>query len=205
VTEVYKGTEILIIPPTEKEQFSDFTISMVKENGKLNLTGKNKNPGAEFAQYDLIVDPKKWLVVERRYHGKNFVSSSISQFENFKGKRYPVKIETVNNEDAAASFKSLVEMEYQEIEGYWLVKKITYRFDKLNTGEKITGPVELDFSDCRINPTINPETFKGEKIIFVTPEGAPLQASPPVEVKRINSRPPGKNPQKNQKSKVTGN
>jgi len=177
VSEVFQGTEILIMPSTEQEQFSSFNLSLQKENGKLTVVGKNPDPQSDFVQYDLMVKPRSWLITGRKFYSKGSVSDSRPYFEVWKGKCCMTRIETVHEEGSEASFRSLVEMEYQEAGGYRLLKKMTYTYTKLSTGDKMIGPVELDFSDYKINQGINIDLFKGGKIMFLNPEPSP-QAAP---------------------------
>lgn len=178
VSEVFQGTEILIIPPTEQEQFSNFHTTLQKPGGNLLVVGKNPDLQSDFVQYDLMVKPRSWLITGRKFYGKGFVSDSKPYFESWKGKRYMTRIETVNEQGSEASFRNLVEMEYQEVEGFWLLKKMTYTYTRLRTGEKMIGPVELNFSNYRINQGINIDLFKGGKIMFLNPEPGPGAITP---------------------------
>lgn len=179
IYEVFNGTDILIMPPSEEKQFEAFTLSLLKEKGKLEVSGVNPDRDSDFREYHLVVNPKDWMILQRRFVAKNFASNSVPAFELYKGKRYPVKIETVQDAKDGPGFKSLVEISYQELGGYWLVKKLTYSFTMADTGEKAVGPVELNFENCRINPLLSPDFFKDGKVKFESPEpGARLIPQP---------------------------
>jgi len=170
VLQVFKGTDILIIPPTETEQFEGFHLSLKKEKGKIEIMGTNPSPEKGLYQYNLVVEPGSWLIVERRFFGKGFISYSRPHYQLWKGKRYLVRIDTLQDREEGEDFRSWVKLEYQEIEGFWLVKKLTYKFEVASTGERVVGPVEIILTDCLINPPVLPERFKEGKIKFVNPE-----------------------------------
>jgi len=168
VGQVFEGTDIVIMPITEQSQFDHFRVTLERERGRLTVVGKDSDPKSTFPQYDLVVEPRSWLIVERRFYGGTFVSVSKPYFQSWKGLRYPVKIETVHDE-GEMSYRSLVEMQYQEIKGHLLLDKMTYTFEKPD-GQKMVGPVRLFFSEFELNPNIPPDFFQGGKISFFNPE-----------------------------------
>jgi hypothetical protein len=183
ISEVFKGTDILVMPPSEQKQFEPFTLSLQKENDKLVVTGINPDKKSDFAEYYLTVNPKNWMVLERKFVSKEFISRSTPYFDTWKDKRYVVKIETTQDlkekSEEETGFQSLVEVSYQEVDGYRLVKTLTYRFTKPGTGEKVVGPVELNFENCKINPTTPREFSMPGKVVFTEPQNAPRMIPEP--------------------------
>jgi len=176
IREVVNGTDILVMPPSEQKQFEPFKLSLRKDDKKLVVVGVNPDQNSEFREYHLTVNPRDWMILQRKFVGRNFVSNSTLSFEVWKGKRSPVKIETlqeITKKDPGQEepdFKSLVEISYQELEGYRLVKRLTYSFSRPDTGEKVVGPVELDFENCRINAKLPPDFSKQPAVIFMETE-----------------------------------
>jgi len=203
IKEVVSGTDILIMPPTEQKQFEPFKLSLQKDQQKLVLVGVNQDQNSEFREYHLTVNPRGWMILERKFVGKRFVSNSTLAFEDWKGKRFPVKIETVqeitekDQSKEEPEFRSLVEISYQEVDGYRLVKNLTYRFTKLDTGEKVIGPVELNFENCKINPSLPAEFSKPGKVVFIGPVNEPRMIPEPV-------KPVKKSPEPKAKAKPSG-
>jgi len=169
VLQVFKGTDILIVPPTEAKQFEGLHLSLKKEKGKIEIMGTNPFPKKELYQYNLVVEPDSWLIVERKFFGKDFISYSRPHYQLWKGKRYPTRIDTLQDREEGEDFKSWVKLEYQEIEGFWLVKKLTYKFELAEGGARVVGPVEINLADCQINPPVSPDRFKQGKFKFINP------------------------------------
>lgn len=166
VWNVFKGTDILIIPETIREQFADFELSMKKEQDKVIITGMNKDPKSDFKQYEILVDPGRWLILEQRFYGPNFISYTKPEFKVWKRKLYLTKIDTLQDNQENPDFKISVEINYQGIAGVWLVKSIIYQSELADTGERISGPVEILFDDCKVNQEISPENFDKAKVKF---------------------------------------
>jgi len=163
---VFKGTDILIIPATQKEQFADFELSMKKEQDKVIIVGINKDPKSDFKQYEILVDPGKFIILEQKYYGPNFTSYTKPEFKRWKRKLYLTKIDTLQQNQQSPDFKISVEVKYQNLEGFWLVKSIIYKSEIADTGERISGPVEILFDDCKVNKEISPENFDKAKVKF---------------------------------------
>ena len=169
VAKVFLGTDILIVPSTEKEQFEQFTLSLGKVKQGLLLIGVNPKPEEELQKYELTVAQRKYQVRERKYYSRTSISTSRPVYGEWKGKRCLTRIDTVTDNFGSADRSSKVELEYQEVEGYRLVKKIRYSFSKSQSGEVVVGPVEVDLSDCQINPPLDPSLFTGPEIKFIEP------------------------------------
>jgi len=190
-----QGVEIFIIPQTEKDQLAPFKLSLKKEKGKLTVVGTSPDPDAGFRQYDLVVDPKNWLILERVYYFKQGVSYFTPKFEIRNNKRYLVRMDGLLDQ-GEEKFRFLAEMDYQDLQGFWLVKNLTYGFTKADTGEKVIGPVQIDFDNCKINPFISPQIFKGGRIEFleVKPEGPAIIK--PGKTAEPTAEKPGSTPSK---------
>jgi len=170
IKEVFKGTDILIIPPTEQEQFRGYKSTLSKKRGKIEIIGEDPNPKSELRKYCIVVEPKSWLIVQRKFYTKKFISYSTPRFALWKGKRYTTRIDTIQHIEGSEDFRSWVKLEYQELGGFWLVSKITYKFELAPSGKRVAGPVEIDFTNCRINPPIPIDRFEKGKMVFVEPE-----------------------------------
>lgn len=178
VWHIFKGTDILVIPPTEQEQFEGLLVSLKKTKGKLELLGINPDPKSDLRQYDLVLAPRKWLPVLRRFYGNGYVSFSRLEYQIWRGKRSLVKIDTFKDTDADTDFQTQVELEYQEIKGFRLVKRIFYQTGMAKTGNIFVGPIELIFEDCITNPPMPIDVFAtGEEVSFTDPEVSPAPGS----------------------------
>ncbi len=192
IGKVFSGTDILIVPATEKDQFDNFTLSLSKVKEGLLLTGTNPNAEEELQKYELKVTKRKYLVLERKYYSQEGISYSRPGYEVWKGKRYPTRIETLMDNLRGNDLSSKVELEYSEVDGYWLVKKIRYTFSRVPGGERVLGPVEVSLSDCKINPPISSEIFKGDEVTFIDPQVLPLPGET-GSPKKEKEPAPGKN------------
>jgi hypothetical protein len=174
IAKVFRGTDILIVPTTEKDQLDNFALSLSKVAEGLLLTGTNPKPEQELQKYELTVTKRKYLVLERKYYSRSGISYSRPGYEVWKGKRYLTRIETLMDNLRGNDLSSKVELEYSEVEGYWLVKKIRYSFAIAPSGERVIGPVEVSLEDCKINPPMASEIFKGDEVRFIDPQVLPL-------------------------------
>ena len=84
--------------------------------------------------------------------------------------------------------------EYQEVSGNLLMKKMTYSFSEITTGQKMVGPVVINFSNCKVDVPVAGNLFKGNKVQFVNPESAPDLIPTPQKIKK--SKPEKNKPQK---------
>jgi len=180
VARIFKGTEILVVPPTELEQFEGLSVSMKKNDDNLELIGVNPDPKAELKEYHLLINPWKYLPLERRFVGEGYVSYSKLFYKTRKGHRYLTRIETLQDLNQGADFKNLVELDYKEQNGFWLVSRMVYKTIVAETGKPVVGPVELIFTDCNTNGPMPVDIFTKGKIQFMEPaQTSGANASPP--------------------------
>ena len=168
VKQIFQGTEILIVPPSEEKQFEEFHLSMKNLGNRIEIVGDNFDPKAEFQQYVVVVNPKNWKILEKRFKGRDFVSYSKPEYKSYKGKWYLSRIETLQDKTGTGQpdFQMMVELSYQEQENFWLLKELSYKITTAKTGEKVVGPVQLVFTDCKLNPPMPLDFFKTGYIEF---------------------------------------
>lgn len=183
------GTDLLMIPPKEEDQFKGMSVSLKRDKGKLELIGVNPDSKAELKQYALVVKPWGWAPLERIYRAGNYTSYSRPGYQFRTRKRYPVTIETTKKMDSGMELKSRLEIEYQDLQGFLLVKRVRYQERVSKTGEQIVPPREVIFENCRINPPMPMDIFATQdQVSFInplpapgstlSPEKAPLKTNP---------------------------
>jgi|GEM_PF-1333657 len=162
VKQVFQGTEILIVPPSEAKQFEEFHLSMKNLGARIEITGDNFDPKAEFQQYVLVVNPKNWKILEKKFKGRDFISYSKPEYKSYKGKWYLSRMDTLQDKTGSGqpNFQMLVELSYQEQEKFLLLKELSYKITVAKTGERVVGPVQLVFTDCKLNPPMPLDFFK---------------------------------------------
>lgn len=150
---IFRGTEILVVPPTEAENFQPFHVNFSRWDGKYRLLGVNKNPEADFTQYTVETD-KNFQIVRKQYFSRSFVSTSFPSYREENHYWLLTALNTVQKGDGEEpEVLSEVKLNYQQTQGYWLVQKLEYVFkQKSPEGERpFRGPWTIVFSDYQLH------------------------------------------------------
>ena len=149
----FAGTEILVVPPTEEDNFKSFNVSFGPWEEKYRLIGVNQDPHSDFTQYTVITD-KTFQIVSKQYYGRDFISTAVPTYREENHQLLLTDLSTLrkgtpNNDQVVSE----VHLTYQSVQGFWLVQSLEYVFkERRPEGDKtFRGPLTIVFSDYRIN------------------------------------------------------
>lgn len=155
----FKGTEILVVPPTEVENFRSFDATFGPWQENYRIIGVNREPHSEFTQYSVVVD-RNFKVISRQYFAKDYVSTTVPTYREEGGQWLVTDL--VTHQLGTTTDKhviSEVHLTYQQVQGLWLVKSLEYVFrekmkvkDENNQDQErvFKGPLVIVYSDYQI-------------------------------------------------------
>jgi len=151
----FGGTEILVVPPTEEENFQPFNVGFGPWEDKYRLIGINKDSQSDFTKYAVIVD-KTFKIVSKQYYSRDFVSTTVPSYREEGHHLLLTDLITLQKGTTLEQqVVSEVHLRYQQVQGCWLVQSLEYVFkERSKEGDKtFRGPLAINFSDYRINET----------------------------------------------------
>ena len=150
--QAFGGTEILVVPPTEAENFRPFNVNFGLWQDKYRLTGINREPESNFTQYSVIAD-QTFKIIGKQYYTPDYVSTTVPTYREEKHRLLLTDLVTFQKGiKVEKNVNSEVHLTYQQVQGFWLVKSLEYVFkEKTPQGDKVfRGPLLINYTDYQI-------------------------------------------------------
>ena len=150
--QAFSGTEILVMPPTEAENFRPFNLSFGPWQDKFRIIGVNREPGSDFIQYSVIVD-QAFRIVTKQYFSREYVSTTQPTYREENQKLLLTDLVTVQKpETPDPEVVSEAHLTYSQVQGFMLVKSLEYVFKQRSRDQEkvFRGPLLINFRNYSI-------------------------------------------------------